>query len=129
ERRGRERRPAGDPPPPLPLARGADGVAGDPHRDDPGADLRGLHRLLRGDDRLRALRAADHGDPQPEWRRIVETVLEGRANGSGRSRLHLAPEGLALRRVTGGEVRYAQYEQVAFAEATRKGRGAALSIS
>lgn len=58
----------------------------------------------------------------------METVLEGRVNGSGRTRLHLAPEGIALRRVPSGEVRFAEYEQVAHAEARRRGGRASLAI-
>jgi general secretion pathway protein E len=58
----------------------------------------------------------------------METILEGRVNGRGRSRLHLAPEGLALRCVPDGEVQYAGYEQVAQAEVRKLGRRSLLSI-
>lgn len=58
----------------------------------------------------------------------METVLEGRARGGARTRVHLAPEGIALRRVPDGQVAYAAYDRVAVAEARPRGRRAALSI-
>jgi type II secretory ATPase GspE/PulE/Tfp pilus assembly ATPase PilB-like protein len=58
----------------------------------------------------------------------METVLEGRLQGSGRTRVHLAPEGIALRMIPDGEVRYARYDQIAHAEMQKLGRRSMLSI-
>jgi type II secretory ATPase GspE/PulE/Tfp pilus assembly ATPase PilB-like protein len=58
----------------------------------------------------------------------METVLEGRTRAGGRTRVHLAPEGIALRRVPDGQVNYTGYDQVAVAEVRPRGRRAALSI-
>ena len=58
----------------------------------------------------------------------METNLEGRVRGNGRTRLHLAPEGLALTSVPGGDVKYASYDEVAVAETQARGRQTALSI-
>src|SRR5207249_3746394 len=80
-------------------------------------------------DRPRAVHSVHPDHPEPGGAYLLmETILEGRVRGNGRSRLHLAPEGLALTSVPDGDVKYASYDEVAVAETQGRGRQSALSI-